>query len=610
MILAAPLKNFWVIFSLTVVSGALIYILSVLFWGINRGFDLADEGFYLLLAKHPHQYPAITYFNVWLAFIPPYTVSRVLDFRYAQIVCQLLGSVWLSCAYLRALTKLNVLEDKVLLLCAGLFSVIGNLLLFAKFPFSISYNSLTGLFLFGATALIIESAPLAKPFCTQSLNFAREKSLMLISAGLLSGLCFSIKFSASLVFVLSALPLIFLFSGRAWRKPAVAFSIGVFLSAILTCTLILNPLEWWKATQFFMEFQAQHHGLHSSLLANYYSNVIEALDYFKPYLIPHVATTFVVFFLLARKKATLKPKSWYLAALLLHVAVWIALGIGLIQTDCLHHNNFSANIFFVVCMVLFCEIAGLHLGQNGKANEKFSWRVLLLNLAMFLLPVICAAGTRNLLPFQCTIFLAPTFLLLTSLSAILNNQFKTKLPTVMTLVVCSVVAVFQFYDGFVRHPYDLPSRLNTQTKLVDCKNLKGLRMEPTQAKFIEDTESILRANGFKDEDNILAFYQLPGLVYAVGGISPQLPWYSPLLVFREWNRHFVKDVRLSNNKKLFLIADRKLDPNILAGLSEAGVKFPADFKLLGSTYNPYALGTVDGVPDMNGKTNIYELVQK
>jgi hypothetical protein len=35
----------------------------------------------------------------------------------------------------------------------------------------------------------------------------------------------------------------------------------------------------------------------------------------------------------------------------------------------------------------------------------------------------------------------------------------------------------------------------------------------------------LKVSGFKPGDDILALYGLPGLVYAVGGVSPQRPWF-------------------------------------------------------------------------------------
>ena len=610
MTLAAPLSRFWIKFSLAAVFAAFAYVLAILFWGINRGFDFADEGFYLLLAKHPHQYPLITYFNVWSSFIPAFTRSRVLDFRYAQIICQIAGSVWLSCAYFRALKNLGVVQDKLLIAGAAMLAVIGNILLFAKFPFSISYNSLTGILLFGATALIIDAAPLTKPFLLAAQAQSRKANWMIAIAGLLSGFCFSIKFPASLVFVFSGVPLIFLFAGRASLKPILSFLLGVIVSLILTCIFILDPAEWWNTTKFFMRFQAEHHGLHSSLVTTYLESIAEALSYFKSSLIPALVLAFASFFVLARQKGKVTFEKWHARAIALHMLLWLGLGVCVVQTDSLHHNNFSANIFYVFCLVLFCEIAGFHLGQSKDSQKHFSWRVLVLNLTVCLLPVICAAGTRNLLPFQCTIFLAPTFLLLYGLAITLNKQIESKIPAVATLVFCSVVALFQFYDGFVRHPYDLSSRLNTQTQAVQCKKLRGLRMVPEQAKFIEDTQKILQTNGMQEDDNVLAFYQLPGLVYAVGGVSPGLGWYSPLLIFREWNEHFVQITNVKDGKNLFVIADRELDKNLLNGMNQSGMKFPADFKLIGTTHNPCALGLVDGVADMKGKTDIYKFIGK
>jgi hypothetical protein len=83
----------------------------------------------------------------------------------------------------------------------------------------------------------------------------------------------------------------------------------------------------------------------------------------------------------------------------------------------------------------------------------------------------------------------------------------------------------QFVTGFVLTPYRTAPKW-TQTVPVEVGVPPTiLNLDPASAECIEKTKAALADAGFKPGDDILALYGLPGLVYAVGGVSPERPWF-------------------------------------------------------------------------------------
>jgi hypothetical protein len=87
-------------------------------------------------------------------------------------------------------------------------------------------------------------------------------------------------------------------------------------------------------------------------------------------------------------------------------------------------------------------------------------------------------------------------------------------------------------------------------------------------------------------DRLLSLYDLPGLVFAVEGVSPGIPWYISWPQDDKMNAYYISKSDLSHSRKLYLAVllqgTPSIGPRVLEALEQKGFKFPQDFKRLGS----------------------------
>jgi hypothetical protein len=106
-----------------------------------------------------------------------------------------------------------------------------------------------------------------------------------------------------------------------------------------------------------------------------------------------------------------------------------------------------------------------------------------------------------------------------------------------------------------------------------------LKLDPATAECIEKTKSALSKAGFQPGDDILALYGLPGLVYAVGGVSPQRPWFfdSEGSLEDANNLSALKKIPKDRILKAFIILKNN-DSRAFNQLIQSGVAFPRLYK--------------------------------
>jgi hypothetical protein len=110
--------------------------------------------------------------------------------------------------------------------------------------------------------------------------------------------------------------------------------------------------------------------------------------------------------------------------------------------------------------------------------------------------------------------------------------------------------------------------------------------------FIEETRSSLQHSGFRAGDDIIALFDMPGLVFAVGGTSPGSPWYFGVPSKTEANSYFLKAVAPLRAKAAFIMT--KGDPGkATLLLQQAKLNFPSGYVLVGSVMTPYTKEKID-----------------
>ena len=128
-----------------------LIVMCVLIWGLNKGFDITDEGFYLL-GFQENQELGITMikFHHLMKSLFWWIDLNILNLRIIRLVLLAFSS------FLLTLTIKSVLKKKIDLLFTFSLLLLSTFLTFCFGPKSLSYNSLSSSFI--AMSTLISSA--------------------------------------------------------------------------------------------------------------------------------------------------------------------------------------------------------------------------------------------------------------------------------------------------------------------------------------------------------------------------------------------------------------------------------------------------------------------
>jgi hypothetical protein len=238
-------------------------------------------------------------------------------------------------------------------------------------------------------------------------------------------------------------------------------------------------------------------------------------------------------------------------------------------------------------MALLSSIYVLPASTLPAVRGRYAIHLGLLWTMLILLPFAGAFGTTNPVylnaAFQAPIWMAAIALALISMARRYGSQ--NLLPIV--LLPIAGFATAQFINGHVLHPYALRTNLFKQDTPTEIGSpATTLLLDPPTSRFIAATREVLRSNGFKPGDDIFAFFNLPGLVFAVGGRSPVIPWYFGLIyggnpVEETYMRRAGEERR--RNAWIITQADATLfRDHYLRG----GLDFPTHYTVIGELINP------------------------
>jgi hypothetical protein len=193
---------------------------------------------------------------------------------------------------------------------------------------------------------------------------------------------------------------------------------------------------------------------------------------------------------------------------------------------------------------------------------------------------VAAAGSNNPLFWEAAAICLAPWMVMTCLLSVMLFRGKNQVYTSQIMIGCGLILLVQFVYGFVFNGHRIWTTLIEQNQELSVPNLAGLKVSAEMAQEVAQVRDRLVLGGFQDGDPILAFYDRPGLVYAVGGRSLGIPWF-----FRLSPRQnlFTIDENLPTApKRYFLVLeDREMKPDMASAFAKAGAAYPQSFKYLG-----------------------------
>ncbi len=478
-------------------AGLLLAKLGVVMAGLGRGFELGDEGFFLLNLNDPAASPRFFEFYKLLLHVEPPLRFDVLGARILRLGTELLASALLVggvVAWARRGGWLTRAGTLAFVAFCGLGALVGAA------SRSFSYNDLTNLCLYGAFGSV---------FFAASRRPARVALPALFLAGFLSGFQLFVKFPAAIVS--AALVGAALAGGLGdWTRPLRAklgaayaagglFAVGLFVAS----NGGLAPLVAKFAGASEVGRLAGYEPV--EMLAN---------------LVVLEVWTVVNFVVLALTVAAAYAVLRRFAGLAFDAALAIALGIGSLalvaSASSLHAAFASTSLTVFACLLVFLPCAVALAG--GASSPPLGGLALLL-----LLPLAAYAGTNVPFVWRLPSHALPAAVVLGLLIFASRGGGRVRATPLVATAALAAASAWVFVQHQVLEPYGLRAPLYEQTE----PNARlGVRLDLATHRFLGAFETSLVEAGFSRGDPLVVMDYMPGLVFYVEGRSPGFPFYA------------------------------------------------------------------------------------
>lgn len=554
---------------LALLASLLLAKAMVVLWGVNRGFDLGDGGFFLLNLNQPAGSPPLfEFYKLLLLFDPPLRFGPI-GARMLRIAAEVLGTVALVHGVFRwtrgRLPHAAAAGFSWLLLVTGL----GSLLSIAAREFG--YNDATNLLVFTATGCVFRLLAVAEGPAAQP-----KRLLFAAGAGFLMGLQLFVKYPATLLLLALAVPMLLgllraSLPQRGGALLALAFGLVAAVGVFVAANGGLSPLvaKWAFADEVNrVTGYDVAEILHVYLRHDYASHVALA----------RFALAGLAFFALFYRARRGRPDRVDLG---LALALLAGLAVLLLGAFTYHADNVHPWLITLWSVtLLLCVVSWLLAWRDLEPRDAYRdrWHALLPLWLLAALPFVEMAGTNVALTLRLPTHVAPLFLLLgvllPELRAAGHRWFSGT-----SLAVLAAISSLVFHAQHVERPYGLPSPLYRQVHAVE--GLPGLRVDASTRAFLEALRTTFAQGGFRPGDPVLALDFMPGLVYYLGGRSPGFPFFP----FDRPQQNCWAINRAGEQELPFLILGQSMTLEQHDCIER--FSFPVGFEELGTLENPY-----------------------
>jgi hypothetical protein len=584
----------WII----VLIGVALMLITVVFlgWTSDRGFDITDEGYYLLSSQFPGEVKLfVTEAHDYASILYRLSFQNVVVLRLAGLSLNLVAAAVFCLGFQRLTDRFKVGWGQTILFRFAEVSLIplGMMACYVWFLPTPFYNSLNAIALTAGSGLFF--------LALAGLETLNRKCftvrLALFAAGLCIGVSFFVKFPTGVsLFALLGLAL------AVWprqelktRLRALGFVVlGLTVWLLFHFIVIQSPATWWRAFRNGLEVMATLGAGHDVGTLNRYFHEfrylakIAILHFWKL----HVALALGFTILFALQKA-LRNKTWLPSILILSIfacAVWQSYRRGFYlggMSYLLNINGFYLSWLMlmstaVIAAVIYCQRVKYYL-----VHPEF-WGLGLFVTIMFFLPFVGAVGTGNNIFVGTLWYMAPWVALLLILLGALSGLLRNRWILAVGAPIISIFACAQIVSGCLYGPYRLNTDLWGQTQATEIGYPPTiLKLDPKTSEFFNRIRLMAQEHGFKPGNDVLGFLDLAGVVFALGGRSPGFPLYTGgykgSRAFDEKALSLVPPERL---KRAFIL-ETSGSAEWMPDLAKFGINFPGDYILCGELTIPY-----------------------
>lgn len=556
------------------------YLVVHILFGINRGFDLTDEGYYLLsLQENYHQEYTLSAWYLIFRKLFFFVKLDIANVRWIRFVLVLLTSAFFSFSVWKLLSEIfgkKVIGSHFILIFG--MTLLGALMAYGLFPQSSSYNDMSYYIVMMALALVLMAVLKKPPFGNVVLSYVAT-----FLAGIIAfGAVFTKLSMAPALWVICLLVI----AGFAGAQKLSGKRRNVLLSSFVVGMGVATIVSFVNGeTRGFLVNLPQTLELLQSIAIGYdsqslYSSVVEGVKgllrmvswAFLVYVPYHLLLSFL------KQKLSSSVVNW-LSAVFLFGGLYLVMSL-------LPKGREN----YLLPLIVISAFAAIQIIHSQWHSDK-RWYVLALMVFLMGAPLMFSFGTNNLLLLAAFSYIVFWFLPI-ALLGVLKKQ-----PVYLVLVGClMVLTVNLFKDTYIEAPYRQEVYAHQETSFQYGEN--EILIDKGRAMYLSKLRSVLKSGDFVEGDYILGFYKMPGIVYlmqgeALGGFLWDEKFASIYCANLE------KDT-MAPDKKIFIIKNRNPGDEITQCLNDKGVEV-GSFELLDS------IKTVPALRIENEWTYVYKL---
>jgi hypothetical protein len=556
-------------------------------WGANKGFDIWDEGLYILMLNFYDQYPTEphNYYSYVMAIILPLKEYGLLPLRLLAIGIETAGIAFFSYCIHQFFAHRPSAPFRFSLppFPLMLFVFLGAAFL-SVYARAFSYNDFSYFSTLVVSGLLMlffkDGKPLTRPAQLGGLL------LFFIIGGLL-GAQLIVKFSTSILLVFWVLIFIALFSKQSKNYIAL-LALFLFTGFVVFLTSLLGSYQGFSIWLYNLnEGVAQ---LRQIAYEPYYI-IVKGYLYVDlvlngVYFIAPLVIAFFAFKNLNKRNAGSKT-THHLMAYAAGTLTWLVCSLAIPQGFLgeFHYRFIALHIFTLLYW-------GIPVFKHLLQQKQWQW-LLFLGL-LIALPFMSLLGSSNTATQTLTRYLAPWFAaIMLFLGCQLKEDKKAYIGMLLFLITFSGVnyVVVQVYN-----PYGLNAPLTDQNTTANGLDyLNGISFDKPTATFFEELKDATMKSGYQKGGPILALGDLCGAVTAMGGYIPETFWYfsdenaiSPAHSHNFSCKH-LSNLRIAEHLRLPLVyINSGINQQVIDCLSNSEVPFPEAYYLESTIFNPYA----------------------
>ncbi len=573
-------------------------------WGSDKSFDFTDEGLYLLVYQNPHEFPdSYTSYHRVGAVASQMVGGNIIALRLIGFFLTVFATFYFSVSLIsfvkgRGIPLFENSPEQTLLHLALQGSVFSA---YCWLPPTPNYNTMAGI------GMLLSCGGILSFFANHNLRYSLGQAfagVFAMGSGLL--LAFLAKGSSAVgIAVISVLLLgmCSLFRGREKVIFVAVASIAVLAGGVCICFMMPGLFVSWEFLLGSIVALTDGNGAREIIVRHWQESMDFAMRHFRSFLLPIILALGVGFY--SRSRVFEKFRDRKNAVL-----VWLVLGVFVSEVILLIVRDvFSAGIqgrakSFIGYSSLFLVFLTLRLGIHGFKKSISPVQIsgfLIFLLWLAVLPFVTAAGTTHKIFINALLHAAPISAAILLVASSLDKDLRRAVAVPFASVLLVGMGFSQFIYGFLVSPYrTAPKWVQTVPVEVGIP-ATVLKLDPDSAECIEKTKADLNRAGFKPGQDILALYGLPGLVYAVGGVSPQRPWFFDNYgkIGHEENLRALKQIPLERLSQAFIIRT-KSNPIAIEHLKSCGISFLESFQQIGEL----------PIPSKNTSAEIWASIKK